>query len=269
MTSSASLPMYDLPEMADANVEFWRVLCELLVGHRVDVGDCAFDLTSRGDPDRSGKNVIFTQTCGYPLFKHCRDQWHVLATPCYAMAGCEGPYHRSFFIVRTDDRATQLDDLRGRVFGCNSLRSNTGMNLPRLSLAHIANRKRFFSNVVVTGSHLQSLERLCSGSIDLCSVDCVTWGFLERFRPGLTARARILAETASSPSLPFVTASATSRHDKAALRDALDEMFAEPRTVDTLTPLAMCGVAHLDDATYEHLLEYERQATALGYPVLE
>lgn len=269
MTFSADLPMYDLPELADANAKFLRVLRERLIGYGVEVGACPSADAIRRDPERLGRDVIFTQMCGYPLFKECRDQGHVLATPCYGLAGCDGPYHRSFFIVRADEPAARLDDLRGRVFGCNSLRSNTGMNLPRLSLARIADRTRFFSRVVVTGGHLQSLEQLCLGSIDLCAIDCVTWGFFERFRPGLTARGRILAETAPSPSLPFVTASATSQRARAALRLALDEIFAEPRYVDMRAALAIQGVAYLGDAAYEQLLDYERQAEALGYPVLQ
>lgn len=266
MTFSASLPMYDLPEMARANSDFWRVLRERLVEHGLTVGSCELDRKPRAD--RMGTNALFSQTCGYPLVTHLRGQASVLATPCYAMPGCEGPYHRAFFVVRADERATSLGELRGRIFGCNSLRSNTGMNLPRLSLARIADRQRFFSDVVVTGSHVRSLEQLVSGYVDACSIDCVTWGFLQRYRPGLTSQGRILAETARSPSLPFVTSAATSDQDRAILRQALGEIVADPRYTEIRSTLALTGVADLDVAAYEHLLEYEQQAAALGYPEL-
>ena len=52
-----------------------------------------------------------------------------------------GSTHRAFFMVRVDDPAERLDDLRGRIFGCNSLLSNSGRNLPRLSLARTVGRK--------------------------------------------------------------------------------------------------------------------------------
>ncbi len=269
MNFSASLPMYNLPEMADANAQFWRVLRKLIAGHGLTVGGCELDHKPRADSDRVNTNIIFTQTCGYPLVRYLRGQASILATPCYGMAGCDGPYHRAFFVVRADERATRLDDLRGRIFGCNSLRSNTGMNLPRLSLARIANRKRFFSAVVITGGHVWSLEHLVSGCIDVCSVDCVTWGFLERFRPGLTAQARILAETDQSPCLPFVTSAATSSNVRAALRQTLDDVFEDPQYTDLRASLALNDVAHLEDAAYEKLLEYERHAGALGYPEIK
>src|ERR1700691_333517 len=101
----------------------------------------------------------------------------MLATPHYALPGSAGSTPRAFFMVRADDSDECLEDLRRRIFACNSLLSNSGMNLPRLSLARIAGGKPFFSSVVMTGGHVASLERLDDGRIDICSIDNVTWGF--------------------------------------------------------------------------------------------
>jgi ABC-type phosphate/phosphonate transport system substrate-binding protein len=56
--------------------------------------------------------------------------------------------------------------------------------IARLSLARIASGKPFFSSVVMTGGHVASLERLGDRSIDVCSIDNVTWGFFRKFPPG-------------------------------------------------------------------------------------
>ena len=127
-------------------------------------------------------------------------------------------------MVRSYDEAKSLQDLRGRIFGCNCLLSNSGMNLPRLSLARIAGGKPFFSSVVMTGGHVASLDRLLDRIIDVCSIDNVTWGFFHKFRPDAAARFRVLDETVSSPSLPFVTSVAASD------ADALFDIFTDPRT---------------------------------------
>lgn len=121
-----------------------------------------------------GPEVVFTQICGYPLFKRYRDQGRMLASPCYDFPGCDGPTHRAYFMVRADDAARSLEEMRGRIFGCNSLLSNSGMNLPRLSLAQIAGGKPF-SSVVMTGGLIPSLDRLIDRTIDACSIDNVTW----------------------------------------------------------------------------------------------
>ena len=155
MMRTASLPMYCLPEMVEANAAFWTALQQRLRARGVDTADVGLDSDARSVPEGIGPGVFFTQICGYPLFKHFRDQGIMLATPHYAVPGCTGSTHRAFFMVRVNDPAGRLEDLRGRVFGCNSLLSNSGMNLSRLSLARIAGGKPFFSSVVMTGGHVR------------------------------------------------------------------------------------------------------------------
>jgi ABC-type phosphate/phosphonate transport system substrate-binding protein len=269
MMRTASLPMYSLPEMAAANSALWRALQQRLQSKGVDTADIKLDSDSRLTPNGIGPRVFFTQICGYPLFKHYRDQGLALATPHYAVPGCVGSTHRAFFMVRSDDPAQRLEDLRGRIFGCNSLLSNSGMNLPRLSLARIAGGKRFFSSVVTTGGHVASLERLDESIIDVCSIDNVTWGFFRKFRPVAAERYRILEETVSSPSLPFVTTVNTSESDAVAIADALHEIIDDPQIADIRGMLELAGFSEPDVAAYERLAGYEREAADLGFPEIK
>jgi ABC-type phosphate/phosphonate transport system substrate-binding protein len=266
---TASLPMYSLPEMETANSAFWTAL-QLRLGAK-GVDTTGIRLESNKDPvtEGIGPEIFFTQICGYPLFKRYRDQGLLLATPHYAMPGCVGSTHRGFFMVRAGDPAERLEDLRGRIFGCNSLLSNSGMNLPRLSLARIAGGKSFFSSVVMTGSHVASLERLDEGSIDICSIDSVTWGFFKKFRPIVAERYWILDETPSSPSLPFVTSASAREFDAVAIAEALHEIMGDPQTADLRATLELAGLSVPDVATYERLAEYEREAADLGFPEIK
>lgn len=265
---TASLPMYFLPEMAEANAAFWTELHARLVRKGIDTSDLSFDHSRRPVPDGIGPEILFSQICGYPLFKAFRKQGRMLASPCYDFPGCEGPHHRAFFMVRADDPGQRLEDFRGRVFGCNSLLSNSGMNLPRLSLAKIAGGKPFFASVVMTGGHMPSLDKLRDGSIDLCSIDNVTWGFLKKYRPAAAAAFRVLAETVDSPSLPFVTSSTTSDRDASLIADALFELFSDPATVGIRDALQLPAIAVPDVAAYERLARYEQEAVELDYPEL-
>jgi ABC-type phosphate/phosphonate transport system substrate-binding protein len=265
----ASLPMYSLPEMADANAAFWGALRSRLSQKGIDTSEIAFDRDRRPVPDGVGPEVFFTQICGYPLFKRFRSQGRMLASPCYSFPGCDGPTHRAYFMVRSDDGARGLEDLRGRVFGCNSLLSNSGMNLPRLSLARIAAGKPFFSSVVMTGGHAASLDRLLADAIDVCSIDNVTWGFLQKFRPDLAMRFRVLDETVSSPTLPFVTSSTTSDAEAAIIVDALNDLFGDPETASLRLALELSGIAVPDVPAYEQLAAYEKMAAEMGYPEIQ
>jgi len=261
----ASLPMYALPEMAAANSALWTALQQRLRAGGIDTTDVKLDSDRRAVPDGIELGVFFTQICGYPLFKRYRDQGRMLATPHYAVPGCLGATHRAFFMVRVDDPAERLEDLRGRIFGCNSRLSNSGMNLPRLSLARIAGGKPFFSSVVMTGAHVASLQRLDEGSIDVCSIDNVTWGFFRKFRPVAAERYRILDETVSSPSLPFVTSVNTSQSDAAAIVGALHKVMDDPQTSEIRGVLELVGLSVPDVAAYERLAAYEREAAELGF----
>jgi len=261
--------MYPFPETASATAAFWEDLRVRLVASGLDIRDVAFENPLAHAPVGVGPNVLFTQFCGYPLFKIFRDQGAVLATPSFAFAGCEGPNHCAFFMVRARDRASQLEDLRGRVFGCNSRLSNTGMNLPRLTLARIAEGRPFFQGVVVTGGHLASLDNLHKETIDLCAIDCVTWGLFRKFRPSDAMHYRILAQTAPSPSLPYVTSTTTDERTVASLRESLDALFLDPATADVRETLGLTAVSVLNASAYEQLTSYEQEAAGLGYPDLE
>jgi ABC-type phosphate/phosphonate transport system substrate-binding protein len=260
-----SLPMYFFPGVAAANAALWKELQVRLQAKGVDISDVEFDGKRPPVPDGIGPEIFFTQICGYPLFKKFRDQGRMLLTPCYKLPGCEGSTHRAFFIIRADDPASKLGDMRGRVFGCNSLLSNSGMNLPRLSLAKIAGGKPFFSSVVMTHGHVASLERLHEGGIDLCSIDNVTWGLFKKFRPVDAQRYRVLDETVSSPSLPFVTSVKTSDSDAAAIVEALREIMADAQTAYIRDTLELADLVTPDVAAYEHLADYEKEAAELGY----
>jgi ABC-type phosphate/phosphonate transport system substrate-binding protein len=118
----------------------------------------------------------------------------------------------------------------------------------------------------MTGGHVRSLERLGDGSIDVCSVDNVTWGLFRKFRAVAAQRYRILDETVTSPSLPFVTSAGTTASDAAAIVEALHEIMDDPQTADLRGTLELDGLSVPDLGAYERLAEYEREAVGLGFP---
>jgi hypothetical protein len=81
-----------------------------------------------------------------------------LGTPYYTAPGCDGPTHCGFFIVPARSKAQTLRDLEGGAFLLNHRHSNSGMNLPRRSLA--AGARPLFSRVVETGSQPGNLDRI-------------------------------------------------------------------------------------------------------------
>jgi ABC-type phosphate/phosphonate transport system substrate-binding protein len=268
MTPFASLPMYNFPEMRSANAQFWEALRGLLL--EAGCSDVPETLLFERRPVPAGleAEMLFSQTCGYPLETVFKGQALRLGAPVYDVPGCAGATHCAFFIVRADAPAQCLDDLRGGVFLLNSRLSNSGMNLPRRALADIAGGKPFFRKVIDTGGHPASLERLLRGDGDVASIDCVTYAFWRHYRPETAAGVRVLGETPPSPSIPFVTSVATPAPIVQILRAALRSVATEPRYAAARSGLMIVGIEDVPDNAFRGLLDYEKEAAALGYPRL-
>jgi ABC-type phosphate/phosphonate transport system substrate-binding protein len=268
MTPTASLPMYNLPEMRAVNTRFWEALRGLLVeaGLRDPPENLRFDQPPV--PERIGPEVLFSQTCGYPLETIFAGHAIRLGTPCYAVPGCDGPTHCGLFIVPAGSPARELCDLRGGVFLFNNCHSNSGMNLPRRALAEIADGRPFFANVVETGSHPGNLDRIARAEADATAVDNVTYAFWSHYRPEAVTRVRVLAQTPPSPAIPFVTSSATPSETIQILRTALRTIVHGARCEAARAGLLLTDIVDVPDAAYRGLLDYEREAGDLGYPAL-
>jgi ABC-type phosphate/phosphonate transport system substrate-binding protein len=268
MTPTASLPMYNLPEMRPVNARFWKALRGLLVEaglHQVPE-TLLFDRPPV--PERIGPEVLFSQTCGYPLETIFSGQAVRLGTPCYNAPGCDGASHCGLFVVPAKSKARELRDLRGGIFLLNHRRSNSGMNLPRRALAEVADGRPFFANVIETGSQPGNLDRIARAEADVTAVDCVTFAIWSHYRADAALGVRVLARTPPSPAIPFVTSAATPAAAVEVLRAALRALASEPRYENARRDLLLDDVRDVPDAAYCGLLDYERQAVELGYPEL-
>jgi hypothetical protein len=248
-----SLPMYNLPEMRSANATFWGALrTELARRGLCDIPE-ALDFERRPVPDGIEAETLITQVCGYPLQTIYRGQATILAAPVYAAAHCSGAYHVGVFIVH-------------RAY--NSRHSNSGMNLPRRSLADIAGGKRFFGSVTETHSQPGNIERVARGEADATCVDCVTYAFFCHHRSELGSLTRVLAVTPPSPSIPFVTSSRAPDELNQCLREALFAVARSNQWADARAGLMLRDIVPIDPSGYRLQLSYEQEAKDLGYPEL-
>jgi ABC-type phosphate/phosphonate transport system substrate-binding protein len=212
--------------------------------------------------------LLLAQTCGYPFATRLRGHVRLVATPCYDHPGCSGPISGSFLIVRADESAASLADLAGRRAAINYRTSNSGHNLLRAATAPFAQGEPFFAQVVETGGHGASIAALAAGAADVAAIDCVTWGNFARFAPERVAALRILGETPKTPGLPLITRGDASDAEVALLRAALDQAAADPALAEPRAILGLNGFATLTDADYDAVLQLERDAITLGYPVI-
>jgi ABC-type phosphate/phosphonate transport system substrate-binding protein len=167
------------------------------------------------------------------------------------------------------DSARTLALLRGRRCVVNELDSNSGMNLLRAAVAPLAAPGgRFFGSVVVSGSHLSSVEMVAAGEADVASIDCVSFAHFQRLYASLVSGVRVLAWTASSPSLPYITAGSTSDTTVQTLRAALADVFDDSAMISVRERLLLRGVDLAPAPGFGEVLALEQQAANAGYPVL-
>ena len=296
----ASLPMYDFPELRGAHDAFWAALSARLEAAGVsNVPPALTRNLPHGDVWRH-PSLLFAQGCQYPLATSFADHVRLVATPMYSAVGCEGARYCSAIVVRgvgagsgvgvmsgggaravpgagvvpgadVDgglEAAGALADYRGRRCAINELDSNSGMNLLRAAVAPLATGGRFFGSVMVSGSHLRSVEMVAAGEADVAAVDCVSFAHFQRLYPSVVGQLRILGWTPSGPSLPFITARSASDATIRTLRCALADVFDDDRLAAVRRQLLLSGVDLQPTEGFAEVLALERRAVEEGYPAI-
>jgi ABC-type phosphate/phosphonate transport system substrate-binding protein len=266
--SIAAFPMYDFPELQSTHDELWSGIRRYLI--EAGVPEAPGRLTR--STDHMGvwthPQLLLGQGCEYPLAKFFAGRVRIVATPRYAVPGCDGATYRSAIVVRSDDPAETLAELRDRRCVINERSSNSGMNLLRASVARFAGHARFFESIRVSGSHRRSVQMVAAGDADVAAVDCVSLAHLQRLDPSATGALRILAWTPPAPSLPLITAAANGDDVLQALRASLAAVAADRDLEPVRERLFLDGFDLEPAGDFADVLRLEREAAQLGYPSL-
>lgn len=264
----AGLPMYDFPELRAATDAFWMLLAEQCRSRGLH--NVPAQLTRQKDLPAlwSDDNLLFGQTCGYPLSIGLCGEARLIATPVYNAPRCEGPHYGSVLIVPADSTFYTLADTQGTTCAINASDSNTGMNLLRAALADIGAKAPFFAQVIETHAHRSSLTWVARGDAQLAAIDVVSFAHFSRFAPDLTKAVRVIGETRKTPGLPFITSPNTTAEQLAILRAALQAVVEQEPCHEALDELFLTDIQILPDEAYDEILALEAEAAAQSYPKL-
>lgn len=268
MTGLASLGMYDLPEIRSATDAWWVTIARCLRAEGVADVPAGLDRSRPVTALWRDPGLLLTQTCGYPLTHGFADALTALAVPSYTAEGCTPGHYRSAFIVRADDPAAGLADLRGRRAAANEPGSQSGCNALRAAVAPLAGGARFFAGVAWTGAHRASLAAVRAGSADIAAIDAVTLALIGCHAPAEVETLRVLAWSMAAPALPYATRRGVSPELRQRLSAGLLAAAAHPAAAAARTELLLTGMTAADDAAYRPIPEMRRAAERLGYPDL-
>lgn len=268
MTAIAALTMYDLPELKAATDAWWAVIARNL--HQAGISEVP-DALTRGRPVAENWRdpaLLLTQTCGYPLTHGHADDLNAIAVPDYRAEGCGGGLYRSAFVVRADDPAETLEDLRGRRVAANGPDSQSGCNALRAAVSEIAGSGRFFGEVIWSGAHRQSLALVRDGKADIAAIDGVTFALVGDAAPQEVEGIRVLAWSAATPALPYAVRKDLEADSRARVTEGLLEAAADPNGAAARDTLRLAGLNPADDADYTVMVAMREAAEARGYPLL-
>lgn len=268
MTRTASLGMYDGPAVQAANDALWALVAERLAQRGIADVPPSLDRGRSLDDIWSDSGLLLAQCCGYPLATRYRGRLRYVATPRYAAPGCSGALYRSRIVVRADDPAERMADLRGRTAAVNEWHSNSGMNVFRATVAPLARDGQFFARVIATGSHGDSSRAVAEGEADVAAIDAVSFAHIAAHQPALARRLRTIGWSEATPGLPFVTSPDTPDGVVRSLQEVLGDVLRSDAARPAREALLLEGIECLTGGAYDRLLAIERTAIRHGYPTL-
>jgi ABC-type phosphate/phosphonate transport system substrate-binding protein len=239
----AALPMYDTMALRPATDAFWAALRQALIAR--GIVEAPEELTREVDPESiwTHPDLLLAQACGLPLVTLLDRRVRYVATPIYAVEGCQRGDYRSWLVVRAGEALAGIADLGGSIAAVNAPHSQSGANALLALTAMVAGGRPFFADIVLTGGHAASLEAVRTGRAACATVDCVTWHHLDaQAKAGL----RILGDTPPAPALPFITSGDTDCATLGQLQLALGEAIV--RAPEACRSLALAGITTNDTA---------------------
>lgn len=170
-----------------------------------------------------------------------------------------GTVYYSYIIVPKDSPAKGLDDLKGKSFAFSDPLSNTGKLVPEYLLARKGeSSKTFFSKTVYSGSHDKSILAVADKLVDGAAVDSLIWEYLNKIKPELTGRTRILLKSDPYAIPPFVVHPSLDPELKKKLRTILLTAHTKPKGKELLDKMMTERFVPIDDKAYDSIREMKR-----------
>ncbi|MDX2485827.1 MAG: PhnD/SsuA/transferrin family substrate-binding protein [Pseudodonghicola sp.] len=233
----AWLGMYDMAPLRAANDRYWSAI-------RSALGYGPRTLNRDGDAWAVWQSpaLLLAQTCGLPYRSQLHREVTLVATPDYGLPGCPPGHYTSVIVVRQEAQGDSPEAFADGTLAYGEALSQSGWAAPA---TFFAARGLRFDRLLHTGAHAASVHAVAAGRADIAGIDALTWELLRAYDP-VAARLRVIATTAPTPALPYITAAG---RDPAPLRRALRQAVASLSAADRAT-LHLRGIKTLPASAY-------------------
>jgi phosphonate transport system substrate-binding protein len=174
-------------------------------------------------------------------------------------------FYRSYLIVNKDSHFQSLEDLKGHTFAFTDPDSNTGKLVPTYWLAEIKERPdTFFSRIIYTYSHDNSIMAVARGLVDGAAVDGLIWEYYQAKTPAFTSKTRIIKKSQPFGIPPLVASKQLAAETKARIQQLLISMHQDPEGKKILAELMIDRFIPPREEWYDTLRQMTQHLDRLG-----
>ena len=144
--------------------------------------------------------------CGFWYLRKAVDYEPLAAPVMYEARYQNRPVYYADLIVNAaqQNHASDLATLNGTTFGFNEVQSFSGYHALVAELVKRQETLNFFGQLVQTGSHLNSIEKLLKAEIDCATIDSTVLDFELAQRPDLREQLAIVKSLGPYPAPPLL-----------------------------------------------------------------
>jgi ABC-type phosphate/phosphonate transport system substrate-binding protein len=223
-----------------------------------------FDTTSL---ESLHQNLFLGHTCGYPYVTRWYKSHEPVCVPEFEVPGCDGVRYSSVFVTRADSEKSSPDEFRNSIAAINTRDSNSGMNVLRHEIAQYAQGAPYFNTVVISESHLESMNMVIQGKADIAAIDSVTYHFAVGQDLLDASKLKIIGRSRHTTGLPFVI-SRNIKFDREIIVDAMNSCLENIPDVHK-SFLKIRRFSRVEANDYESIKQLESESRKLGYSKLQ
>ncbi len=169
-------------------------------------------------------------------------------------------FYRSYLIVNKESPFHRLEELKGHTFAFTDPDSNTGRLVPTYWLGEMHERpETFFSRIVYTYSHDNSIMAVARNLVDGATVDGLIWEFYQEKNPAFTSKTRIIKKSEPFGIPPLVASKNLPVKSKERIQQILFFMHQDPEGKKILTELMIERFIAPQEEWYDNLRQVYHQ----------
>ena len=163
----------------------------------------------------------------------------------------------SDIVVKYNSPIKKFDELLGATWAINEPNSHSGSNVVRYELARMGKKAGFFGKVIVSGSHISSLDMILKGEVDGSAIDSTVLEQEIFNNPKLSSKIRIIRSLGPSPVPPWLVSQKTSSELTSAIRQIVMHMEQDKLGKNLLQNAGIKLFKDISDDAYNPIREMD------------